>query len=348
LAAAQRRPTVPASRIASQFLETTSREGAVKKLVVILTTALILLGGAAIHFWRHLDASRQQTADLQAQLEAMKAARQAAEASFAAQLKAAMNRPAAAAAAAIATPAAPPPANPAQVVARAEGLATALREQMASPEAQARTRATRRALMVQQYPDIGKELNLSEQEVSKFFDLLAQQETNLAADVLGGGPTDPASLQARMAKRQADQLANEAELKTTLGSKYPQWQEYKETLPTRRQVTDLRAVLSASGSSLSDAQARPLITALAAEQKRIEQEARESAMSGNRPALPMLQQYSPENTKRVVDAAAPYLNPQQLESFRQMREREANSRRAMQSQLEAAMEQARTRGAAPP
>jgi hypothetical protein len=304
-------------------------------------TALILLGGATIHFRRNLDASRLQVADLQAQLEAMKVARQAAETSFAAQLKAAMNRPAPAAATSAATPTAPRVTDPAAVAARAEGLVAALAEQANSPENRARTRSLRRAMMVQQYPDLGKELNLSDEQVNKLFDLMADQESNLAADVLSPANRDPATLQARMAKRQADQQANEAELKATLGGKYSQFQEYKETLPTRRQVTDLRAVLNASGSSLSDAQARPLIAALAAEQKRIDQEAR--APGGN----PLTAQYTPENTNRLVGAAAPYLNPQQLESYRQMREREANSRRALFSGMEAAVDRARARAPAP-
>lgn len=315
-----------------------------KKLVVILFAALILVGGAAIHFRRHLDASHQQIADLQSQVEAMKTARQAAEASFAAQLKAAMDRPASTAIAPAAA-SAPRPATPAVDPTRVEAITTALREQITSPESQARTRSLRRAMMVQQYPDLGKELGLSEQEVNKLFDLLVQQETDLAANTFAADNRDPAAVQARIAKLQADRQANEAELKTMLGGKYTQWQEYKDTLPGRRQVTDLRAVLSASGNSLNDAQARPLIAALTAEQKRINDERFGSAAgAGNA----LLAQYSPENVKRMVDAASPYLNPQQLESFRQMREREANSRRALLGGMEAAAEQARARAADPP
>jgi hypothetical protein len=41
-----------------------------KKLVVILSVAVVALGGGAIYFWRQLDAGRLRIADLEARLKA--------------------------------------------------------------------------------------------------------------------------------------------------------------------------------------------------------------------------------------------------------------------------------------
>jgi hypothetical protein len=120
----------------------------------------------------------------------------------------------------------------------------------------------------------------------------------------------------------AMQQANEAELAATLGNKYPKWEEYQSSLQVRQQVSQLKNSLGTSGSTLSDAQSQQLITALAAEQKRINQETRNNPMSGRNQQEILEQQLerTVDSNRRLVDVASGYLNPQQLESYRRQLE----------------------------
>jgi hypothetical protein len=210
-----------------------------------------------------------------------------------------------------------------------------VREMIASPEGREMTRSQLRMVLPVQYPDLGKALGLSPEEVEKFYDLLASQQMDLAVDqidLLGGGAPDPADFQEAQRRSQAKQQANEAELSAMLGNKYPQWQEYQSTLTVRQQVSQLQAALSPAGSSLNDAQRQQLITALAAEQKRITQENNSSPATPGRTQQEMMEQELQrlaETNRRLVDAASGHLNSQQLESYRRMLEQRERLQRTV-------------------
>jgi hypothetical protein len=182
-----------------------------------------------------------------------------------------------------------------------------------------------RASFPQQYPDLAKELDLTPDELDKLEALVIHQ---LTSRTFGQSP------------------AEKADMVQFFGEKYPQWQTYQDTLPGRRQVSSLRGELAARGSTLSDEQARPLMAALNAELKRAD-------LNTPIPALPpptTIQetrdrdlQGMAEVSSRLVKAATPYLNAQQLDSYRLMLNEGMHMRRMTMDAMRETQNQASTR-----
>lgn len=291
-----------------------------KKLVVILGIATVVASGIALSFWRQLDANRQQIADLQASLQQAQTAQQNAEAALARQAQAIALRPEATAApAGNSAPVAAPPA----VSATVSALADELRQRMTDPQGKDIRRAQRRMLLPQRYPNVGKWLNLTPDQESQLFDMLARHEIDQSDAILDpANRNNPAAQQEAARNLAAQRQANDAELSTLLGSKYPQFQEYQQTMPVHRQVSQLQAMVGSGADGLTDAQARSLTTALVAEQLRINQERSSTAQAAPvRNVQDMLQQQqerTAENNRRLLQVAGSQLNAQQLESYRRL------------------------------
>jgi hypothetical protein len=280
-----------------------------KKLVALLAIALVAVGAGTIYLWRQLDAERTVNTDLQARMKALETMQQSFAAAFAARAQSATGTTDPQAAAG--------PADPArQAAARrpVEALISRARENLATPQGQQAVTGMVRAMLPRALPDLAKELNLSPAEAEKFMELLARQQNTQISQLAGGG-----SVQEMVANAERIRQANEAEIAAQLGGKYPQWQEYQANLPMRQQVNQLQTTLSATGNQLSDSQTRPLIAALSAEQKRITEETR------NVPATPgatpqerrdQRQQRTAESNRRMVEAASPYMNTQQLDAYK--------------------------------
>lgn len=291
-----------------------------KTVVVVLSVALVAVGGGAINLWRQLEANRHQIGELQAQVAGLEAASHGVVAQPVALATPAMP----ATEPAVAKPV-EPASKPSATTDSARASVDAIRANMGSPESIARTRALQRAQMPAQYPDVGKALGLSPQEVEKLFDLLADQSAERSRIVAGNRPdTGPQALGNQMSQEQT-QLAD------LLGDKFSQWKEYNTQLPTRRQVKDLGAVLTAAGAPLTEAQAGSLIPAVTAAEK--ENTRQRMPQSGPASLLASMNRFSPEANQRILDAAAPHLTPQQLDAYRQMLERQAAQERAMRDSL---------------
>jgi hypothetical protein len=196
-----------------------------------------------------------------------------------------------------------------------------------------------RAMLPRQYPDLAKELGLTPAETEKFFDMLVKHQmstTGSALNLLGGnGSQDAAAMQDARRKVQEQQTANQAELATMLGDKLPKYQEYQRTLPMRQQVSQLQAALGTGNNALSDTQSKQLITALSAEQSRIQQDRRnaprqpQQAAANPQAAIEQQLQRAAEENRRMVDAARSSLNPQQLENYQQLLEQQQNMQRTL-------------------
>jgi hypothetical protein len=192
-----------------------------------------------------------------------------------------------------------------------------------------------RMMLPRQYPDLGKELGLSNAEEEKFLDMLARQQSELSGDamgMLGGGQMDRAAAQELQRKIMEKQQANQAEIAATLGDKLPAWQQYQQTLPIRRQVNELQTALGGS-NALTDSQTKSVIAAMAAEQTRINEERRNApplprAGTGNNTAEAQLQREAQSNA-RMVEAASPHLNSQQMDSFRKVLEQQMEMARTL-------------------
>jgi hypothetical protein len=286
-----------------------------KKLVALLAIALIAVGAGTIYLWRQLDTERTANADLQARMKAMETAQQSFAAVFAARSQPATSTTDPQAAAG--------PADPArQAAARRpmEAIISRARENLATPAGQQAITGMVRAMLPRALPDLAKELNLSPAEAEQLMELLAKQQNAQLGQLAGGG-----SVQDMIGNSEQIRQANEAQIAAQLGSKYPQWQEYQATLPMRQQVNQLQTTLSASGNQLSDSQTKPLIAALSAEQKRITEDSRNvTAAPGATPQerREQRQQRTTESNRRMVAAASPYMNAQQLDTYKASLERQ--------------------------
>jgi 3-oxoacyl-ACP reductase-like protein len=318
-----------------------------KKLTLILAAGMVALGTGAVYLWQQLEAERSLNAALNDRVMALEVAQQAlALRPPPAPAAPAETPPAAAAAPAPATPA---PAGTGQAAAnnQGNGLAAVAKEMLSTKAGQDMTRSLLRNVLVQQYPDLGKELGLTPEQVNEFFDLATRQQMELSADSMDlvAGGASPEAMQELQRKTQEKQQANEAEIAAMLGSKYPQFQEYQGTMAARQQVNQLQTALGSSGiTSLTDSQKQGLITALGAEQKRITQEnlnAPAGARRGNQNYLEQQLEQNADKNRRMVDAASAYLNSQQLDSYKKM----LDQQQEMISGLARAM--GGTQGAAP-
>lgn len=283
-----------------------------KILSAILGVALVAVGGFAIHLSREVEAGRQKIADLESRLLEQQAGTrivtrpdvQAPQSPGGATPPVATGQPPAAAT--------PPPAI------QLPDMAT-LRAQMSSPEAKARRKETSYLLMRSSNPGVEEALGLSPDELNKLLNLLAeQQERNSAVFDRAREQGDQAGVSASL---EENRRMRQAELEALLGAKYPQWQDYEQTRTAWAQGRDLRAVLDEVGTPFTPAQERAVIDALAAEQRSYNQSAAAAR-------LPFAVN-SPERQQARLNAAAPHLSPQQLESYRQMLERAAAQERIL-------------------
>lgn len=294
-----------------------------KIVPAILAVGLVVAGGAAIHLWREIRASREQIALLEARIQEQDAR------SAVASVAQATHSPAADETSA--PPVSPPAADPSPTVAAVPPVPaiaspdmSVLRAQLSSPETKVRAQAIMRSILETSYPDLPEVLGLSAGEAEKLLDLVAANQSNfndLSPDLASMSP------QERTRAMAEQRQANETAVQAMLGSKYPQWQEYEAARPAYQQRRDLRAVLNAAGTPLTEAQSQSLIAALAAEEREFSRQVRGAVSQGNRFDAMMLN--TPERRQRQLDAAAPHLSPQQLESYQEMLERAAALRQAI-------------------
>ena len=299
-----------------------------KKLVIGLGASLVVISIVAGNLWRELYEVRLQSTQLGKRVDALQSGQ------LAANLRPGTLAATAAPAAIKTTAVAATPAGDGGKKA-ASALLEGMSQLLASPEGREMMLSQARMQMPQQYPDLGRELGLTPAEVDKFFDMLARQQADMSTDALdqiNGETQDRAALQERQRRMQERQQANQAELTAMLGSKYPKYQEYQKSLPVRRQVNQLQATLGTGNTALSDAQSRPLITALAAEQTRIQEDRRNAprgAAGNQQNMLEVELQRTAESNQRLIRVAASYLDPQQLNGYRRMLEQEEALTRSM-------------------
>lgn len=312
-----------------------------KIVSVLLGIALVMVSGLAIHFSRQVEAERRHAAELRLQIDERDARIESFARTAAAPVGMAGPVPAPD------TPIREAPgasASSAETAAIQDMLAT-MQAQNSSPEQVARRRVTGRVLMEGSNPDIDEALGLTPGEVDKLFDLLVTHQERSMALFQNPAERDRMSPEERSAAILAQQQSNEAELRTMLGSKYAQWQDYEETRSVWQQRRDLHAVLEAGGIPMTDAQSKALIAALSAEQRVLARQTREALANGPPPASEVRTRYTTANRQRLLTAAAPHLSPQQLEGYRGLLERAAAQESSMVSTLRAA--EARAKAAAP-
>lgn len=261
----------------------------------VVLAAVTVCGG----LWQQLHAERAVSADLRARLGQLEAEQGRVTASGAG----AIESPASAEmkqASVIATP---------QVPANVASVPIGEKDLLKDPEYREARRMRIRESLSKNYGDLGKELGLSHQEEGALLDLLAQRALDSMEHGLPAAPGQ-GDENARLAGR-ALFLSQEGEFRALLGDdKYQKWRAYRQSMPARRQVDQLRDALAASGGALTDEQARLLVAAAGSEQQGFNQQLAED---GNR---------------QLLDAATAYLQPGQLAAYERILSQELVIRRA--------------------
>jgi hypothetical protein len=308
-----------------------------KRTVGVLGVAVVLAGVAAIHMGRQLGAERRQANKLAAR-----------EVALGSPLPSPgtvqrLPEPEAPAAVAIAQPVATQvavttlPGSPPAAAAGSSPM-KALMETFATPEGRDAMRSMMRGMMEQQYPDIERELGITEQEKNKLFDLLSDVEQD-DFDVSADFAQDPAARRESQRKMAESQRNQEAKVSALLGARYPKWEEYQSTVEARQQVDQLRLALSVTSTPLTETQSKQLVTAFAAEHKRNDKETRDWSTSSAAINSPDMMQETMKREvnaqTRLVDVAAPVLDAAQLARYKRQVDQQIAMMRATMDMMKA-------------
>jgi hypothetical protein len=227
--------------------------------------------------------------------------------------------------------------------------------------------AQRKLSIGRMYDELANELGLSTQDRDRLVTMLAEHQLP-DPDHLppwgGGPPTDEAQSREWRERAEARQLAQQEELRGLLGEAgYSRYRDYEQTLGARMQARQVGESLAAAGMPLREDQERALVKLYADEQRRILEEFRRASPTPTSPALQVpgapavriggtapasagAQAVPPSeedrrrwrerqlaaqeaSVKRLRDAAASILSPEQLERVMQQQEANLAMQRAM-------------------
>ncbi len=201
------------------------------------------------------------------------------------------------------------------------------RDMLKDPEYRKARLAQIRLSLPQTYPGLAEALGLSPQEADKLFDLLAKNQMEMQANtppIVNGQSDQQAVREMDRVRQDAQQRLNDSLLATLGDSRYRQWQDYQETRPGRQRAVQLSRTMEAIGEPMSDAQMRPLTTALVAEQKRQRDDMQamvHDVSQFGQPSAEKMQEESfkrqAESNRRVIEAATPYLSARQLGTLKE-------------------------------
>jgi hypothetical protein len=257
-----------------------------KKSIVIIAVLSMALAGLCLYQTRRFNHEKEralalqeqaetqarQVADLQTEKERSASERQdltrqieQANAQFQAQQTTASR--------AVATPAPAPTSTNAELEAKLKGdpqkggLATVLDKMRQNPEMKNLIRQQQRMMMDQLYGPLVKKLGLTEEETTKFKDLLADNAMKAVekstALLSGGAATNRTELMAAMA---AEQKSQEEQLRGLFGDeRFAQYQDYQKTAGERMQLNLFKQ--QSSDLALTEAQTEQLLTVMKEEKE---------------------------------------------------------------------------------
>jgi len=289
------------------------------------------LAAVSVILWRELHTERQSSADLRTQLTDAKAALAAHPQPQA--VVAAITQPAPAA-----PPEACPPTAPEKPTAAANAAAmladSAKRQQALLENAEFRKAriAEMRGNLQLRLANLPRDVGLSVQEADVVFNILAEgqlrQESLVANELAGGTQPDGARVaELERTMRDIEKQQKDALVAQIGAERANDVQDYQQTTASRQRGSNLTTMLTQAGKPLTPAQAKSLTAALVAEQRRQESEMKTLVTSGQ--LSPQTQgDRSIEGDRRVLAAAASFLDAQQIELVRARFEQVAARTRA--------------------
>lgn len=349
------------------------------KLIIALTTMTVASAGASTYFWKELSAAREQTASLQARLSELEQAREA----FTSRVP--DSEPIVGQVQTTETRAAPDAAKPAPATrptftAGQVGMFTAMagpgrpgsadpdmrRRMLESHEQQVRMlqdpeyrelmRAQHKYAMQQQYSDLETMLGLTKEESERLLDVLAEQslrsmEERPMLPNFDGTPPTEAEIQERRRAFEEQRRKNEAEIAAVLGPKYNEWEQYQQAGWARSQVAQLRQSLAVTDEPLRPDQVKPLVDAIAREQKQV-LSTRMTPTTSNDPMarVRMAEEWlerTAQSHERIRAAVSGLLTPAQYQQLERQQQQELKMQELSVRQQRARAE-AQARGELPP
>jgi hypothetical protein len=279
-----------------------------------MVTTLIAMA-VAIYFWQQLVSDRQVIAQLRDRVAQLELAQVRKTTGIGQQKESTLAPTPISSAEALRRSMAMPNADRAVVVNTMAKQADELRKDPAVREAML---AQLRARLPSEYPDLGKALGLTYEQLDALLDLLASQQMN--------PPLTPAEL--------------EGPIEAQLGpEKFQKFLEYRRTKASRLQVDELRTALSPTAHPLTDQQQETLLDRMSAEQKLRAEEIRSKRTALGGPGVPLAPNESlglnelvlkstEEGNQRVLEEAGNYLKPEQVAALRSMLEQQLSVSRA--------------------
>lgn len=221
-----------------------------------------------------------------------------------------------------------PTRKPRELAPAARAWLERLLAQLASPVGHSQLVAEEKMTHRSDYPDLAKQLHLTAVEEDKLLSAFAEQELKLRA---------------RSARCQLDSSCDPTVPYETPGpkdlvrdllgaDKLDEFQRYRETVPQRLQVRELRSRLDAA-NALSDEQAEALIAAMHEESERFEAEAQSTGrglssfgswtgtlmaapvVSGSPPSVSETMSSAQDFARRIRERAAELLSAEQMRQF---------------------------------
>ncbi len=190
------------------------------------------------------------------------------------------------------------------------------------PEYRDLLRARERLSLRQMHPDLVAFMQISKEQADQLFELLAEQRVREQSESRPTWPSpgDVAAMQAFVETTQERQRGNEAEIGALLGpDKFQEWKEYEQSTMARFLVQRLQDTLP-DDVRLRTEQLRPLVRAIAREQREVFEDRTLVLPQGDIPDEELqkhLQEWQLERmalaNQRILDASASILSPRQLE-----------------------------------
>jgi hypothetical protein len=360
-------------------------EFVMSKWAIALTLATVVCGSASAYLWQELREEREHTAALQTQVAELQRTVSAATHTVSPVPIApprdeptlpppsVQNAPPKPSASPATTPGLAPPSP--IFTANAVGMGGRMDPEMRrriqeSHEQQARllkdpdyrelVRSQQKLSMQQMYGDLEPLLELSKEESERLLDVLAEQTVRVMEQQrpwlppIDGQPPDQNAVLEQQRRFQEQRRTTEAEIAAALGPKYNQWQEYQNNGWARSQVMQLRQSLSSTDEPIRLDQVKPLVEAIAREQKQTNPPLRTQlgwspvmdAQSQVRLAEESLER-SVQSQQRVRSAVSGLLTPTQLEQLQRQHDQNLKMQELNLKQQRARAE-AQARGELPP